>query len=468
MKGCRLPVDSYQSQFLFYFIYIHNLCTGFINGSMDFFHTKNNQLYCEDIAIEDIIKKVGTPCYIYSANTFKDHFKRFRAAFSALDPLICFSIKTCNNIHLLKELINEGSGMDTVSGGEIFLALKAGTTPSKIVFAGIGKSDAEIEFALEEGIGIFNVESEEEFENLSRIAASKNKTITAALRITPDVVDEKTHDKTKTGYRGSKFGVDLDRAKVFFNTYGKDPFVKLSGVHIHIGSPIYDLEPYELAIRRLSALIDELESQGFPINVIDIGGGYSADYETGKSFSYEGMASRIVPLLKPYADRGVKIVMEPGRTISGNAGILVTKVLYLKKGGEKVFAIVDTGMHHLIRPALYEAKHFIWPVHASILENNPENKRIIDQESPELVKYDVVGPICESSDYLAKDRVLPPLKRGDLLAIFTTGAYGMVMSSNYNALPRPAEAMVDGQDLYLIRERETYDDLLAKVKKEKI
>jgi diaminopimelate decarboxylase len=435
---------------------------------MDFFHTKNNQLYCEEIAVEDIVKKVGTPCYVYSANTLKDHFKRFRAAFSAIDPLICFSIKTCNNVHLLKELVKEGSGMDTVSGGEIFLALKAGTPPSKIVFAGIGKSDAEIEFALDQGIGIFNVESEEEFENLSLIASIKNKKITAALRVTPDVVDENTHAKTKTGYRGSKFGVDLDRAKAFFNTYGNDPHVDLAGVHIHIGSPIYMLEPYELAIQRISILVDELEQQGYPIKVIDIGGGYSADYETGKSFSYEGMAAKIVPLLKPYSDRGVKIVMEPGRTISGNAGILVTRVLYLKKGGDKVFAIVDTGMHHLIRPALYEAKHFIWPVQAAVLAHNPENKRIIEQESPGLVKYDVVGPVCESSDYLAKDRVLPPLKRGDLLAIYTTGAYGMVMSSNYNALPRPAEVMVDGKDLYLIRERETYEDLLSKVRKERL
>ncbi len=435
---------------------------------MDFFHTQNNQLYCEDIPVEEIAKKVGTPCYIYSVSTFKDHYKRFREAFASIDPLICFSIKTCNNIQLLKELVNEGSGMDTVSGGEIFLAIQAGTPPSKIVFAGIGKSDEEISFALDQGIGIFNVESEEEFENLARIAKLKNKKINAALRVTPDVVDQKTHDKTKTGYRGSKFGVDIDRAKVFFNTYGKDSHVLLNGVHIHIGSPIYDLEPYEIAIQRLSALVDELEQQGFPIKVIDIGGGYSADYETGKSFSYQGMASKIVPLLQPYADRGVQIIMEPGRTISGNAGILVTKVQYLKKGGDKVFAIVDTGMHHLIRPALYDARHFIWPVTSGIQINNPENKRIIDQNDPDLVNYDVVGPICESSDYLAKGRALPPLKRGDLLAIYTAGAYGMVMSSNYNALPRPAEVMVEKDQLFLIRERESYHDLLTKVVKKKL
>ena len=356
--------------------------------------------------------------------------------------------------------------MDTVSGGEIFLALKAGTPPEKIVFAGIGKSDEEIAYALENGIGIFNVESEQEFENLSLIAKAKNKRITAALRVTPDVIDAKTHDKTKTGYRGSKFGVDIDRAREFFHRYGKDDHVRLSGVHIHIGSPIYSSQPYELAIRKISTLIDELQEAGFPINTIDIGGGYSADYETGQSFSYQDFAAGIVPLLKPYADRGVKIIMEPGRTISGNAGVLVTKVLYLKKGGDKTFAIVDTGMHHLLRPALYDARHFIWPVNSASV--GAGGKRIIDLDETNLEKYDVVGPICESSDFLARDRRMPPLKRGDLLAIYTAGAYGIVMANNYNAIPRPAEAMVDGQDVYLIRERETYDDLLDGMRKAKL
>lgn len=431
---------------------------------MDSFYTKNNQLYCENIAIEDIIKKTGTPCYIYSVNTLRDHYRKLKKAFSALNPLICFSIKTCNNINLISELVKEGSGMDTVSGGEIFLALKAKTDPIKIVFAGIGKSDQEIAYALDQGIGIFNVESEEEFENISRIAALKNCKIQAALRVTPDVVDELTHVKTKTGYRGSKFGVDIDRAKTFFQTYGKDPYVKLSGIHIHIGSPLYSPKPYEIAINKIIPLIDELEEQGFPIKIIDIGGGYSADYETGKSASYDDFANVIVPLLKPYADKGVKIIMEPGRTISGNAGILVTKVNYLKKGGDKKFVIVDTGMHHLIRPALYDAQQFIWPVRTE----KDYNKRVIEQNDPGLVKYEIVGPICESSDYLAKNRSLPPVKRGDLLAIFTSGAYGMVMSSNYNALPKPSEVMVDGNELFLIKEREDYDDLLRKVVKVKL
>jgi diaminopimelate decarboxylase len=435
---------------------------------MDFFHTKHNELYCEEVAVQEIVNKVGTPCYIYSANTLKEHYRKLKKAFSALNPLICFSIKTCNNIHLIKELVNEGSGMDTVSGGEIFLALKANTAPENIVFAGIGKSDQEIHYALDQGIGIFNIESEAEFENLSGIAASKQIKVKAALRVTPDVVDEKTHSKTKTGYRGSKFGVDIERAKQFFATNGNDPYVKLTGIHIHIGSPIYSPKPYEVAINKITALIDELEEQGHQINIIDIGGGYSADYETGKSATYDDFAAVIVPLLKPYADKGAKIIMEPGRTISGNAGILATRVTYMKKGGDKTFAIVDTGMHHLIRPALYDAQHFMWPIKTNYSPKENPDKRIIDQENPNLVQYDVVGPVCESSDYLAKDRNLPPLQRGDIIAIFTSGAYGMVMSSNYNALPRPAEVMVDGEDVYLIRERETYEDLLKGTGKVKL
>lgn len=435
---------------------------------MDYFHTRDNQLFCENIAVQDIVKKVDTPCYIYSANTLKDHYKKLKAAFSALNPLICFSIKTCNNIHLISELVKEGSGMDTVSGGEIFLALEAKTSPDKIVFAGIGKSDNEIIYALEQGIGIFNVESEAEFENLSAIAATKCITVKAVLRVTPDVVDEKTHSKTKTGYRGSKFGVDLERAKDFFATYGKDPWVKLSGIHIHIGSPIYSPRPYKIAINKIIALIDELEEHAYPISIIDIGGGYSADYETGKSSSYDDFAAVIVPLLKPYADRGVQIIMEPGRTISGNAGILATKVNYMKRGGDKNFVIVDTGMHHLIRPALYDAQHFIWPIQSRHTPEESPDKRIIDQEATGLHKYDVVGPVCESSDYLAKDRNLPLLKRGDVLAIYTSGAYGMVMSSNYNALQRPAEVMVDGENVFLIRKRETYEDLLKGADKVKL
>ena len=435
---------------------------------MDLFYTKNDQLYCEEVKVADIITKTDTPCYIYSLNTFKTHYRKFKAAFAPLDPLICFSIKSCNNVHILSELVNEGSGMDTVSGGEIFLALKANTPPTKIVYAGIGKTDKEIDFALSAGIGIFNVESEEEFENLSRLAGAKKVKVQAALRVTPDVVDDKTHQKTKTGYKGSKFGVDIDRVKTFFNTYGKDANVVLNGIHIHIGSPIYSPAPYELAIKKIIHLIADLERQGHAIKIIDIGGGYSADYETGKSASYEDFAAVIVPLLKPFVEKGVQIILEPGRTIAANAGILVTRVNYLKTGGDKTFVIVDTGMNHLIRPALYEAQHFIWPIHSSYKFKSGEDIRRFERHDEGLVTYDIVGPICESSDYLAKDRSLPPVKRGDLLAIFTAGAYGIVMANNYNAVPRPPEVLVDGNEFFLIRERESYDDLLPVTEKIKI
>ncbi len=423
---------------------------------MDYFNYVDNKLYCENVPVEDIVKRAGSPCYIYSVNTVREHYQKLYSAFSALNPLICFSIKNCNNTAIISELVQLGSGIDTVSGGEIYLARKAGTPSEKIVFAGIGKTDEEITYALDQEIGIFNVESEAEFENISRLAREKGKRIKVALRVTPDVVDEKTHDKTKTGYKGSKFGVDIDRAIEFFETYGKDPYVSLSGIHIHIGSPIYSPQPYEIAIKKILALIAELENRGYTIDIFDIGGGYSADYEKGKSASFEDFAAVIVPLLKPYADKGMRIIMEPGRTITGNAGILVTKVVYIKDNGDKKFAIVDTGMHHLIRPALYEADHFMWPVDRKRYLNEG---RVLNHAADDLIKYDVVGPICESSDYLARDRYLPPARKDDLIAIFTAGAYGMVMASNYNATLKPAEVMVDKDTAYVIRERETLDDL---------
>ncbi|MTI30756.1 diaminopimelate decarboxylase [Xanthovirga aplysinae] len=433
-----------------------------------FNYSPEGVLHCEDININSLVEKVGTPLYVYSANSFRDHYKRFKEAFAAIDPLICFSIKTCNNIHLIQELVELGSGIDTVSGGEIFLARQANTPADKIVYAGIGKTDEEIAYALDEGIGVFNIESEEEFENISRIAAQKKKRIKAALRVTPDVIDARTHDKTKTGNRGSKFGVDIERAKAFFNTYGKDEYVDLCGVHIHIGSPIYTPKPYELAIRKITSLIDYLTDQGHDMKIIDIGGGYSADYSLGMSPKWEEFAEVIVPLLKPYYDKGMQVIMEPGRTISANSGVLLTEVNYVKKGGDKQFAVVNTGMHHLLRPAMYEAEHFMWP--GNVEKKHLISERIIDKEEATkgLEKYDVVGPICESSDYLAKGRNLPQLKRGDLLCIFTAGAYGMVMSSQYNAMPRPAEVMIDGEEIFLIRERESYQDLLTGLEKRKI
>lgn len=434
---------------------------------MDDFKYIDNSLHCEGIKLTDIIAKVPTPFYLYSTNTLIQHYRKFNDAFSEIKPLICFSLKTCNNVNLISELVKEGSGIDTVSGGEIFLALKSGVDPSKIVYAGIGKTDAEISFAIENNIGVINIESEEEYNNIVSIAKSMNKHVKAALRVTPDVVDAKTHDKTKTGYKGSKFGVDIDNAKAFFLKHQKNEHVDLCGIHIHIGSPIYSPDPYVLAIKRIINLVDELAQSNVKISILDVGGGFAADYTSNMSPGYEVYAQSIIPLLKPYVDKGVQIIFEPGRTISANAGILVTQVNYIKTGGDKQFAVVDTGMHHLIRPALYDASHFIWPVEVN--DQSLINERIINDETmPELVKYDVVGPICESSDYLAKGRLLPKLKRGDYLAIYTAGAYGMVMSSQYNSLPRPAEVKVKDGKVILIRERETYDDLTIKYSQEEL
>lgn len=426
-----------------------------------FTYNREGELQCEDILVKNIVDRLGTPLYLYSVNTLKDHYTRFAAAFSALSPLICFSIKTLNNLYLIRELVALGSGIDTVSGGEIFMAKAAGADMSKVVYAGIGKTDAELEYAIDLGVGLINIESEEEFINAARIAASRNRQVRAALRITPDVVDDKTHSKTKTGYRGSKFGVDLDRAKQFFHTYGRDKHVRLVGLHVHIGSPIYSPEPYRQAICKLLELTNYLEAKKYPIETLDIGGGYSADYTHNLSPRWESFAEEIVPLLLPLARKGVKIIMEPGRTLSANAGILLTTVNYIKCGGDKQFAVVDTGMHHLIRPTLYDADHYIWPVSTGLLQIPP--KREINGNIPGGSVYDVVGPICESGDFLARARQLPVLQRGDVLAIFTAGAYGMVMSSQYNAMPRPAEACVDRQRLVLIRERESYPDLLQGV-----
>jgi diaminopimelate decarboxylase len=402
---------------------------------------------------------VDTPAYVYSIATFRDHYRRFHEAFASLQPIICYSIKTCGNINLLRELVALGSGMDVVSGGELFRAQIAGADMSKVVYAGVGKTDMEISDALRAKIGWFNIESEAEFENISAIANQIRQNGRAALRINPDVADSRTHPKTKTGNKGSKFGVDIERAKRFFETYGRNKNLSLSAVHLHLGSPIYSPEPYVDAIKKTLILIEELKQKGFNITMLDVGGGFPADYETGSSPSYKDFAAMIVPLLQPFANAGGQIIFEPGRTISANSGVLITRVLYVKNGGDKKFVVVDTGMHHLIRPTLYESFHFIWPTQVS-----PEfipSERKINMNLSGLEYCDVVGPICESSDYLAKGRHLPPVRRGDILCIFSAGAYGMVMASQYNAIPRPPEVLVDGNKYEIIRLRETYKDLIA-------
>jgi diaminopimelate decarboxylase len=426
---------------------------------MDAFVYRDGQLYCEDVSLDELAGKVGTPVYVYSRRTMEEHYDRIAKAFAELNPVICYSIKSCGNIHLCKLLAARGAGMDVVSGGELYRAKQSGAPMNKIVYAGVGKTDAEIREALDAKIGWFNIESEAEFENIASIARQMGAHANAALRVNPDVYDAKTHAKTTTGKKETKFGVDIERARRFFERYGKDKHLTLNAIHLHIGSPIYSPEPYVQAITKALELIGELRQQGHEITAIDIGGGFAADYETAMAPGATDYAAQIVPLLREFHKNGGTVILEPGRTIAANAGILLCRVQYVKMGGRKKFIIVDTGMHHLVRPTLYDSFHFIWPT--NVAPAHVPQARAKEMNLPGVEVADVVGPICESGDFLAKDRALPPVARGDLLAIFTAGAYGMVMASNYNTMPRPPEVLVDGDHATVIRRRETYDDLIA-------
>jgi len=423
---------------------------------MDDFRYKNGELFCEDVGIAEIVHSVGTPTYIYSRSTLVQHYSRIAGAFAPLNPLICYSVKSCGNMEILRTLRDSGSGFDVVSGGELFRALRAGADPKTIVFAGVGKTDQEINEALEAGIGWFNIESEEEFWNLDRLAGLTGVPARAALRVNPDIVSSGTHRKTLTGKKETKFGVDIDRAFDFYLQAAGAGHARLNALHLHIGSPIKTVQPYVDAITKALDLIDRLSRRGVVIDTLDIGGGFAAFYEGNEAPSAADYAAEILPLLEK---RNLRVILEPGRSISCNAGILVARVQYTKQGGSKNFVIIDAAMNDLIRPTLYESYHFIWPVAPGPQLTPPNRQSTL--RAPEDRKVDVVGPICESGDYLAQDRYLPQLKRGDLLAVFSAGAYGFAMSSQYNARPRAAEVLVDGRNWKLIRRRETYQDLIA-------
>ena len=422
---------------------------------MDYFNYKNGRLFAEGVEVEKIAAEVGTPVYIYSKATFLEHLRRIHQAYSRLDTTICYSVKACGNINILKFMAEQGSGFDIVSGGELYRVLQAGGDPAKIVYAGVGKTDAEIIEALNAGIAYFNIESEAELENLIRLAKEKGQKPKVALRVNPDV-DPKTHRYTTTGKKETKFGVDIERAQKVFHDYGREKSIKLCAIHIHLGSAGHMVEPYIEAIKKALTLIEKLRAEGFEIEALDIGGGYGADYITGMAPTAADYAAAIVPLLK---GKNLKLILEPGASIAANAAILATRVLYLKTSGEKKFVIVDAGMNDLIRPPLYDAFHFIWPARIAEEFVPRQRERDLQLEGTEVV--DVVGPICETADFFAKDRALPPVKRGDLISIFTAGAYGFSMSSNYNARGRAAEVLVDGETFSVIRKRETYEDLIA-------
>ncbi|RKY04390.1 MAG: diaminopimelate decarboxylase [Planctomycetota bacterium] len=422
---------------------------------MDSFNYENGRLFAEGVDVEAIAGEVGTPVYVYSKATFLDHLKKIQAAYADLDTTICYSVKACGNINILRFMAEAGSGFDVVSGGELFRVRQAGADTAKIVYAGVGKTDAEIIEALNAGIGYFNIESEAELENLIRLAKETGKGAKAALRVNPDV-DPGTHRHITTGVKETKFGVDIERALKVFADYGGNGAVGLCAIHVHLGSGGKTIRPYVEAIEKILPVIDTLRGRGHAIEALDIGGGFGADYESDTAPAAADYAAGIVPLLK---GKDLKLILEPGKSIVANAGILLTRTLYTKTGGAKKFVIVDAGMNDLIRPALYEAFHFIWP--AAVAMRFVPGSRSSDLAVAGAEVVDVVGPICEGADFFAKDRAMAPVKRGDLIAIFTAGAYGFTMASNYNARPMPAEVLVDGGEFTVIRRRQRYEDLVA-------
>ena len=426
---------------------------------MDFFDYKNGRLFAEEVSVDQIAAEVGTPAYIYSKATFLDHLVKIQKAYEAIDTTVCFSVKACANVNILRFMAEAGSGFDIVSGGELYRVLQAGGDPAKVMYAGVGKTDTEIVEALEAGIGYFNIESEQELDNLIRLAkkkaSSRSTKPKAALRVNPDVA-YKTHEFLTTGVKETKFGVDIERAVSVFETYSDNPAVELSAIHVHLGTGGKTIDPYIEAVEKILVLVDRLRNKGHKVDAMDLGGGYGADYETDTVPCAGQYAAGIVPLLK---DKDLKLILEPGKSICANAGILLTRVLYTKQGGSKTFVIVDAGMNDLIRPSLYDAFHFIWPAKVESRFVPAVRSKELHVEGSEVV--DIVGPICEGADFLAKDRPIPQVKRGDLVAVYATGAYGYTMSSNYNSRCRVPEVLVDGDQFEVIRRRETYGDLIA-------
>ncbi|MDK2741983.1 MAG: diaminopimelate decarboxylase [Nitrospira sp.] len=410
---------------------------------MHSFEYHHGELYCEQVPVSRVAKELGTPCYIYSHETLVRHFHAYDGAFKNIPHVLAFAMKANSNLAILRLMAREGSGVDIVSGGELFRALKAGVPASKIVFAGVGKAPDEIRDALKADILMFNVESPAELHALSQVAAEVGKKARVALRINPDI-DPKTHPYISTGLKKSKFGIAADRAVEDFSLAASMSHIDVVGVHAHIGSQLTDVTPFIEALKKVVSLVETLKGKGINIRYLNIGGGLGITYSDEKPPLPQDLSNAILPLVQGL---NITLVMEPGRVIVGNAGILVTKAMYLKEGEAKSFIIVDAAMNDLIRPSLYGAYHEIRPV-------NEEAARRTRQT------VDIVGPVCESGDFLAKDRSLPSVKPGELLAVMSAGAYGFVMASNYNSRPRVPEVLVKGGEFHVIRERETYDDLI--------
>lgn len=405
---------------------------------MDHFYYRRDELYCEDVRVEEVAQKVGTPLYLYSQSAIIDNFREIREAFSPLDHLICYALKANSNLEILKILASQGCGADVVSGGELFLALRAGFDPNRIVYAGVGKRDDEIDYGIKAGILAFNVESEEELKVISSRAQSLNRIARIGIRVNPNISSQ-SHPYLSTGLAEDKFGIEVERATEVLQMALSLPSLEVIGLHSHIGSQILQVRPF---IENVKSLVGLMKSVGIRFKYIDIGGGLGVSYGEEKALTPKDMVVHLYPLLK---EVGCKVIFEPGRSLMANAGILVTQVLFVKRSRGKKFIIVDAGMNDLLRPSLYRAYHQIVPLKRSC-------------GGPEVVE--VVGPICESGDFLAKDRPLPPVKRGDLLAVLSVGAYGYSLSSNYNSRLRAPEVLVRGGDFRIIRRRERYEDLI--------
>jgi diaminopimelate decarboxylase len=454
-----------------------------LDWPVHFFRYYDGHLYCEDVDLARVAEKFGTPLYVYSAGTILDHYTRLDAALAPLDHLICYAVKANSNRAILKLLADAGAGFDIVSGGELYRVIAAGGDPARCTFAGVGKSRDEIEFALEQGVYSFNVESERELEYINRIASAKNLRARIALRANPDV-DPRTHEYVSTGSRENKFGIALDQLPAVYERAAKMRNIEIVGVQMHIGSQITEAEPFASAIKKAAPIVRELTSS-YGIKFFSIGGGMGIIYRralesgSGKwwhdhgdessAFSIRDYAEAIVP---PLRELGIRILVEPGRFLVGNAGVLLTRVRYIKQTAEKKFAIVDAGMNDLIRPALYQSYHEIVPVKKpSTLtptlslagrggREAPGQGEIASESKSRTERIDIVGPVCESGDFFALDREMPEVREEDLLAIMSAGAYGFVMASSYNSRPLPAEALVHGDKVSLIRRRQTWEDLV--------
>ena len=409
---------------------------------MHHFLYRNNELYCEDVPIRMIAEKVGTPFYLYSHATLKRHFLIFNEAFEGIERLVCFSAKANTNLAVLKLFESLGGGIDIVSGGELYRGLKAGFSPDRIVYSGVGKRVDEIDYALDTGILMFNVESLEELELIDKRAGLLKTKAPVSIRVNPDV-DPKTHPYISTGLKKNKFGIDTETAIQAYRFASKLENIDVTGIDCHIGSQITEAKPFMEALESLNALIDELKQMGIEIRYLDMGGGLGITYNDESPPHPREYARAIVAALK---GSHLKLILEPGRVIVGNAGILVTRVLFRKSGKVKEFVIADAGMNDLMRPTLYDAFHAIEPVVAT------ENKTIT---------ADVVGPICETGDFLALDRKIPDVKKGDLLVVMSAGAYGFTMSSNYCSRPKAAEVMVKDNRFHVVKARQNYEDLVV-------